>query len=80
MAKFNEKNAGNWIFNVQFRKKFDEFSLDFWNWSGAMVGRSCRSREMLKNAPTLAIVAVHTEENEPITIWCDLLNLIQFGP
>ena len=24
---------------------------------------------MLKNAPTLAIVAVHTEENEPPKIW-----------
>ena len=35
---------------------------------------------MLKNAPTLAIVAVHTEENEPLKIWGDLFNLIQFGP
>ena len=35
---------------------------------------------MLKNAPTLAIVAVHTEENEPLQIWGDLFNLIQFGP
>ena len=28
--------------------------------------KSCRSRKMLQNAPTLAIVAVHTEENEPL--------------
>ena len=34
---------------------------------------------MLKNAPTLAIVAVHTEENEPLKIWDDLFNLVQFG-
>ena len=30
---------------------------------GAM--QSCRARELLKNEPTLAIVAVHTDENEP---------------
>ena len=33
-----------------------------------------------KKATTLAIVAVHTEENEPLKIWGDLFNLIQFGP
>ena len=27
--------------------------------------KPCRARKMLKNAPTLAIVAVHTDENEP---------------
>ena len=27
--------------------------------------KSCRARKILKNAPTLAIVAVHTDENEP---------------
>ena len=35
---------------------------------------------MLKNARTLAIVAVHTGENEPLKIWGDLFNFIQFGP
>ena len=30
---------------------------------------------MLKNAPTLAIVAVHAEENEPLKFWGDLLIL-----
>ena len=59
-GKIQWKNAGNWIFNIQFGKKFDEFWPDFWNWSGAKVGRSCIAREMLKNAPTLAIVAVNT--------------------
>ena len=33
--------------------------------------------QMLQNAPTLAIVAVHTEEIEPLKIWGDLFNLIQ---
>ena len=33
---------------------------------------------MLQNATTLDIVAVHTEENEPLKIWGDLL-CIQFG-
>ena len=33
---------------------------------------------MLKNAPTLAIVAVHTEENEPLKIWGDLFSLLNF--
>ena len=33
--------------------------------------KSCRSRKVLQNAPTLAIVAVHTEENEPLKIWGD---------
>ena len=30
---------------------------------------------MLKNATTLAIVAVHTAENEPLKIWGDLFSL-----
>ena len=30
---------------------------------------------MLNNTPTLAIVAVHTEENEPLKIWGDLFSL-----
>ena len=31
-------------------------------------------RKILKNAPTLAIVAVDTEENEPVKIWHDLFS------
>ena len=34
----------------------------------------------LKNEPGIGIAAVHTEENEPLKIWGDLFNLIQFGP
>ena len=30
---------------------------------------------MLKNEYFVAIVAVHTEENEPLKIWGDLFNL-----
>ena len=40
-------------------------SLKFYDWSGAKVCESYRSRKMLKNASFLAIVAVHTAENEP---------------
>ena len=47
----------------------DEFFLKFWGLSGAKECKSCRSRKILKNAPTLAIVAVHTAENEPLKIW-----------
>ena len=36
-----------------------------WDWSGAKECKSCRSRKMQKNASLLAIVAVHTAENEP---------------
>ena len=32
---------------------------------GAKECRSCRAKKMLQNAPFLAIVAVHTDENEP---------------
>ena len=47
------------------RRKNGKFFVKFWIRSGAKECRSCRARKMLKNAPTLAIVAVHTEENEP---------------
>ena len=65
---------------VHSAKILDDFLLKFRDLSGAKDCKSCRSRKMLKNAPTLAIVAVHTEENEPLKIWGDLFNLIQFGP
>ena len=49
-------------------KNLDRFSLRFWDLSGAKAWKSCRSRKMLQNEPTLAIVAVHEEENEPLEI------------
>ena len=57
------------------RENVDEILLNFCDWSGAKVCKSCRSRKMLKNAPTLAIGAVHTEENEPLKN----LEVIQFN-
>ena len=45
-------------------KKEARFLLKFWIRSGAKEWKSCRYRKMLKNAPTLAIGGVHTEENE----------------
>ena len=59
----------------QSRKRFDAFLLKFPGLRGAKECKSCRSRKMLKNAPTLAIVAVHTEENEPLKNW----GVIQFN-
>ena len=41
------------------------FLLKILDLSGAKVCKSFRSRKMLQNAPTLATVAVHTDENEP---------------
>ena len=32
---------------------------------------------MLQNAPTLAIVAVDTEENEPLKMWGDLFSFFR---
>ena len=49
-----------------FEPKFRTIFLDL---RGAKVCKSCRSRKMLKNAPTLAIVAVHTAENEPPKVY-----------
>ena len=34
----------DWIFNIQFRKIVDDFSLKFSDWRGAKVCKSCRSR------------------------------------
>ena len=45
--------------------KLFRFFQKFWFQSGAKVCESCRSRKMLKNAPTLAIRGVDTAENEP---------------
>ena len=66
------------VFVIVFCFFFSSFPT--WGSKGAKDCTFCRSREMLKNAPTLAIVAVHTEEYEPLKIWGDLFNLIQFGP
>ena len=54
------------------------FFLKFCDLSGAKDCKSCRSRKMLQNAPTLAIVAVHAAENEILKMWGDLF--ISFNP
>ena len=45
------------------------FLLKFCGMSGAKEYGSCRSRKILQNEASLAIVAVHTAENEPLKIW-----------
>ena len=50
-------------------KLVTRFLLIFLNLSGAKECKFCRSRKMLKNEPTLAIVAVDTEENERLKFW-----------
>ena len=73
------------------KKNWQNFQI-FWIWSGAKECRSCRSRKMLKNEPTLAIVAAHTDENEPIKvkvrsperlrllIWHPVVRFFQIAP
>ena len=46
--------------NISFEPKLK------WGWSCAEVWKSCRSRELLKNAAILAIGGVDTSENEPL--------------
>ena len=55
----------DWIFNIQFRKIVDDFSLKFSDWRGAKVCKSCRSRKMLQNDYLVAKIGVHIDENEP---------------
>ena len=64
-----EKQLNFAKFAQKINKIFDEILINFRIRSGAKECRSCRSRKMLQNAPTNAIVAVHTEENEPPKLW-----------
>ena len=61
---------------AKFFTKFFENLAIFW----MILRKSCRSRKMLKNEPTLAIVAVHTAENEPLKILGVIHFNFQFGP
>ena len=65
----------DWIFNIQFRKIVDDFSLKFSDWRGAKVCKSCRSRKMLQNDYLVAKIGFDTEENELLQIW----GVIQFN-
>ena len=60
-----EKQQNVAKFAQKIMKHFDKIFINFRIRSGAKECRSCRSRKMRKNAPTIAIVAVHTEENGP---------------
>ena len=68
-SKFCWKMTKFWKFSRKFskkcKKKSRSFLLKIWDLSGAKECKSCRSRKMLQNAAFLAIVAVHTDENEP---------------
>ena len=68
MTKFIDQNRNEMKFHFIPAKKFDGFLLEFWGGSGAKAKKSCTARKMRKNEPTLAIVAVHTEENEPLKV------------
>ena len=67
--KFIDQNRNEMKFHFIPPKKFDDFYLEFWGFSGAKAKKSCRSRKILKNASFLAIVAVDTAENEPLKVW-----------
>ena len=63
------KNSVKFLELFKTAKIVMRFLLKFHDLSGAKDCKSCRSRKILQNAPTLAIVAVHTEENEHLKIW-----------
>ena len=67
MIKFESKNGQILKKITKIAKKCEKMRnlLKFQFWSGAKECKSCRSRKILKNAPTLAIVAVDTAENGP---------------
>ena len=76
LAKIHQNFAEKWQKKRKIReffrknaKKKRSFLLEFWGVSGAKAKKSCRARKMLKNEPTLAIVAVDTGENEPLKVW-----------
>ena len=60
---------------IQNYPNWDAFFAEILKSERAKECKSCRSRKMVKNATTLAIVAVHTAENEPLKIWGDLFSL-----
>ena len=74
-ANFIDFSWNEMKFHFIRAKIWTRFLLNFLDPSGAKAHKSCRSRKMLKNAPTLAIIAVHTAENEPLKV----LGVIQFN-
>ena len=56
---------------VEYGKKSDDCSAEILrsDSKGAKVRKSCRAREMLKDAPILAIGSVDAAESEPLEVW-----------
>ena len=63
--EFEQKGANFAKFDEKIENFLTRFCRISWISSGAKERKSCRSRKMLKNAPTLVIRGVDTEENEP---------------
>ena len=82
--RFSRKMANFRKFGSQNQKKWQKivvtFLLKFWDLSGAKECKSCRSRKSLKNEPLVAIVAVHTAENEPLKVLRVICSLFQAYP
>lgn len=79
MAKFNEKMRNFW----EIAEFLDELKLNFWDMRGAKICKSCRSRKKFKKlqyASFLAIVAVHTAENESLKLWMWFIHFIHSTP
>ena len=76
LHSFAPVQTSNFQFSKKFRKKLDGVLLKFCDLSGAQECQSSGSSQILKNAPTLAIVAVHAAENEPpnFSVFVDNLN------
>ena len=76
-VKFAPKNGGmdwvseslqNFAKNLNFLRNFENWCKGLHNLSDS-VAYLRRLWKMLKNASFLAIVAVHTAENEPLKVW-----------
>ena len=65
-VKFAKQNSKNLAKNQ--KRSWTNFLKSFLVWSGAKECKSCRSRKILKNEPTLAIGGVDVEENEPPSV------------
>ena len=61
---------------VEYGKKSDDCSAEILrsDSKGAKVRKSCRAREMLKDAPILAIGGVDTAEYGPSKVWGFLIG------
>ena len=72
-----QRCKGSFTFSVFSMVSTGWFFQGFFHFDskGAKDCKSCRSRKMLQNEPTLAIVAVHTEENGPNSAEVKIQNI-----